>query len=510
MANILANRNNFIRWNRRYLKTQSSIDLSTLSGAVVASDSAGFDFADSGRELFVTDLVDNGIIHYSLSSAYDLSTLSYENFFATTATTPSEDFPFGIRVSNDGVSVDHVGIDNTRIFFAEMTTPYNISTYDELGNSPISVDNNPRDLKFINSSYYLVGQQNKRVYNNYTGSPDFFTIAETSTPIGIDFTSDGKKMFILGESEATIYEYDLPSPFDIENAILNTSYYTGLTNPSSLSFENGSFYVLSGTTLYELEAPSYERVAVPYGNEKQFDEISSCAVNLLNQDLISFYANIDLDDSSNFSSWRLDLLNSQGDTIVFDVATLSKDIISGSSFRFYVEDLEVPEVLPGGYYFAVRVDQNTLYESNMFKISTISPYALKVRFRNNVNILNFNYETLTSFKNEFRLRLVKRQGSPVANRIGYDLINGNFNPVRTTTGIKLKFVTDFYSLLDHEAWNSAIIQDLEIYNDETGTWESFTLPDGGVIEIEYEKNYPLGTGQVTLEQDNTYNSNKNV
>jgi len=542
ITSTLANRNNFIRWNKVSGLYSESLLPSIKVPPPVASNAfdisqlsieSSFSFGETtknglfikpdGTKLYALMVTGDLVKEYDFGTPFDASTLSFNQSYDPT----SEDTDFyGISFSSDGTRMYLGGNDNNEIFQYSLSTAWDISTasYSSfsyfMGAEQLSV----RDIYISDdgSKAFVCGASPSDTISEY----DFGTNFNISTLSHVQdasingneqirFDSTGTKLITSNSFPSGFSYYDVLVPFDVSSLSLNQ------TNSSFNS--QGVYFLDDGFTFFTNQGSIIRKRVIPndsirpkYGNESQYDDIDSVVVNFFKNDEISFYANLDsLEDNANFSSWRLDLVDAETfSTLYYGIGTLTKDIISGSDYRFYLDSLSIPTTWESGCYRMVIVDesnQSVLYISNPFKYSSqLAPYTEAIRFRNNVNILNFNYETLTSFKNEFRIRVVKRQGSPVANRIGYDLINGNFNPVRTTTGIKLKFVTDFYSLLDHEAWNSAIIQDLEIYNDETGTWESFTLPDGGVIEIEYEKNYPLGTGQVTLEQDNTYNSNKNV
>ena len=85
----------------------------------------------------------------------------------------------------------------------------------------------------------------------------------------------------------------------------------------------------------------------------QFTDVENQAVILVEEETFSFYANLDtLETDANFSNWHLDLLFDDFTTAVQDIGTLSKDVITGSSYRFY-SSFTIPELSNGCYYLAV-------------------------------------------------------------------------------------------------------------------------------------------------------------
>ena len=86
----------------------------------------------------------------------------------------------------------------------------------------------------------------------------------------------------------------------------------------------------------------------------------------------SFYNNSDeLEDNVNFNYWGLHLVHSDSFTVSFpNVATLSKDIISGTDYRWYLSSFEFPAAPIGCYRFVIEdmISGNILYISNEIKV----------------------------------------------------------------------------------------------------------------------------------------------
>lgn len=306
-----------------------------------------------------------------------------------------------------------------------------------------------------------------------------------------------------------MYSLDNGQTWASENATEDNSW-------QAVEFGNDGWIAISSNGTNRIMRNGFKDNPTKYGNENQYNDVDNCAVTLFCGDTFSFYANLDtLDNLGTFDSWRLDLVDANSFvTQYYGIASLSQDFIAGYDYRFYLDSYEVSSSFQEGTYRMVIVDtsdDSVIYISNQFNIAkSIAPYTKRIRYRNPLNILNFNYETLTSFKNEMRIDLVQRQPNYPTNRIGYTLVSGSFNPVRTTEGSNYEFITQAYEDLDHEAWSSSTIQTLEILNENSGLWEEFRRTADSNYDVEWNNNDPRGDGTIRLEQVNTFSSNRNV
>lgn len=203
----------------------TAFDLSTRPGASVGAGSVssetsaprGFCFSDNGLHLYVTDASNDRVYQYSLSTAWDISTISYTGNSVTAQNGAS-----CCVIHPDGTTLwaGFYGYPNVRVY--TMTTPYDLSTATE-----------------------------------GTVSPNLAT-----SPQSIGFNSDGTKFFSATD---TIYEYSLTTPYD-----LSTLSYGGInsgdlgTPKTAGDFSSNGLYFIAGGTSDDLV--------------KQFS-ISSTAVN---------------------------------------------------------------------------------------------------------------------------------------------------------------------------------------------------------------------------------------
>ena len=196
-----------------------------------------------------------------------------------------------------------------------------------------------------------------------------------------------------------------------------------------------------------------------------------------------------------------------------DIGTLTKDIISGSSYRFY-SSFVVPINLTAGacYYLAVvdATDSTVKYLSNKLIASNSIKSNMKlIRYRNDKNILNFNYESLSTLYNQFVIELAVIQSQYPTTRIGYDLVSGAFKEVRSTAGVNKKFITRSYNSDNHEAFNAATIHNTYQIS-EDGDWTTYTRTDDADYSVDWVDEFELAHGEITLQKDTTFASSKAI
>ena len=149
------------------------------------NDALMFRFNSNGTAMFVLDTKSTETIDkYSLTTAYDISTCTF-------VTGSSQDFGEGLEMRSFAFSNDGL-----KIFI-----------FDQDGNS------NKHSIKqySLSSSFDL---SNPTLTTDYIGhNGDLNSIEDFAQ--GLEFSSDGSKMFITGNNEDTILEFSLSNPFDL-------------------------------------------------------------------------------------------------------------------------------------------------------------------------------------------------------------------------------------------------------------------------------------------------------
>jgi hypothetical protein len=227
----------------------------------------------------------------------------------------------------------------------------------------------------------------------------------------------------------------------------------------------------------------------------------------------AFYNNADdLETNANFTYWGFDLVHSDTFTSVYDdVTTLSKDIISGSDYRWYADSFEFPSVPTGCYRFIIldTTDNSVLYISNEIEVTDSTDGLVYCKYRNAKNKENYNYETLTDFYNLFHVELKRRKPLNPKVTQGYDLSTGSFKRVRTTKTKTYEFVTGWFDEDEHDAMQDMVDHsDLQLVYE--GNFNAMNWPDDSEYAIEWQEDYEFIQASIRLEQNDKSTSYKAV
>ena len=144
-------------------------------------------FSSDGTKMFVTGSSSAEVHQYRLSAAFDASTRNFNGSFAGLVNV-GEIFPQDVTFSNDGTRMFVVGTGNgSRLHEYTLPVPFDVSA------------------KVLNAANFSVSAL---VLANTT------SISEESAPTGIAFSNDGTKMFVVGSTGRDVNEYALSVPFD--------------------------------------------------------------------------------------------------------------------------------------------------------------------------------------------------------------------------------------------------------------------------------------------------------
>ena len=167
----------------------------------------------------------------SVTNAYNLSSISYEDksFLASS----QESIPVGASFNNDGTKMYIVGVGSDAVYQYSLSTAFDVSTasYDSVSLSVSSQDTNPRTCIFNNdgTKMYVAGLITDRVYQYVlTTAYDLSTASydnknedvssEDTGLSGVAFNNDGTKMYISGDTTGDVFQYSLSTAFDVSTA----------------------------------------------------------------------------------------------------------------------------------------------------------------------------------------------------------------------------------------------------------------------------------------------------
>jgi DNA-binding beta-propeller fold protein YncE len=217
-----------------YYLSGASYDSVSFSVASQDSDSNSFYIKPDGTKFWIVGNTNNSIYEYTMSTAWDLSTASYAS---TSFSVGSQDTsPYGLSFKTDGTKMYMLGQINDTVYQYTLSTAWDISTasYDSISFSVASQETSPTNLFFKTdgTKIYIVGSIGNDVneYNlstawdistaSYNQTASF--TSEEATPLGATFNSDGTKMYIVGYTSDTVFEYDLSTAYDISTATYNS------------------------------------------------------------------------------------------------------------------------------------------------------------------------------------------------------------------------------------------------------------------------------------------------
>jgi len=217
----------------------------------------GVFFKTDGTKMFVAGSAGDDVNEYTLSTAYDVSTASYDSVFSVSA---QDSNVKGLFFKPDGTIMYIMGAQNNSVFQYTLSTAWDVSTasYASKSFSVSTQESSPEDVFFKpdGTKMYVVGANGDEV-NEYdlstawdvstcTYNQTFSVAAQDTGPRGVAFSDDGTQMFIAGDGGDDIIEYTLSTAWDISTASYTRNYVVSgqQTGISGLTFAN------SGTKLY--------------------------------------------------------------------------------------------------------------------------------------------------------------------------------------------------------------------------------------------------------------------
>ncbi len=293
------------------LTVNKKIKFSGTLGKVVSINNANtysnsFDFNANGSKLYSVGAAER-IYQFSLSENYNINTATYGNVFFNAG--GQDNLSYGIRLSSDGFNAYLAGDTNNRIFQYAMTTAFDVSTMSYSGKSFLTTSetSSPQDvsLNTNGTKMYVLDGLNDIIYQYTLATPYDANTAiydtksldlspQNTSNRSFGFNSDGTKFYSLGASSTKkVYQYSMATAFDISTATYDGVFFA--VNGVDLNI-TGVRLSNSDNSLY-LTGRSYNRIA-------QFDltiagDISSVASKPNTIDLSSIDSDV---NSSTFNS----------------------------------------------------------------------------------------------------------------------------------------------------------------------------------------------------------------
>jgi hypothetical protein len=228
---------------------------------LISEDSSvrGLAFSTDGTKMFVSGLTNpESLYQYSLSTPWDISTLSYDSKSFDPSTYVS--LPWEIFFSDDGNNLYISDTSSAKINQFSLGTAWDITTTTYVGYYGISnvrsayLTSDGKTL-FVNSANqdtirkFTLGTD----YDISTASYDFVSkaLTEAGTYYRFTFSSDGKKIWANNYNNRIVYQYSLSVAFDITSATYDSVTYdyssidSGTCYPFDVSPDGHYFYYWS-------------------------------------------------------------------------------------------------------------------------------------------------------------------------------------------------------------------------------------------------------------------------
>lgn len=232
---------------------------------------SSFVWATDGMKLFVVGQATDRIYQFSTSEAFNISQLTYDN--VSIPVNGQSTVPTSIGIKNTGDKIYLLDATTDGLYEYHLAEVNNISGMTYTGNNInlTSQESNPISFKFNNdgTKLYVIGTSTDTVYEYNIEIPydikrakftfSTFRYTQGGSPTSIEFSSDGNKLFISDNSNETIFSYDLPSPYDLNGFSYDNDNYSlsevGMPLSAQWGKNGKSLFVISNTTksLHEYE-----------------------------------------------------------------------------------------------------------------------------------------------------------------------------------------------------------------------------------------------------------------
>jgi len=207
----------------------TAYDVSTASASTLFSVASqeltplGMSFNSDGTKFYIIGSANDTVFQYSCSTAYSMATASYDSVSFSVASQSTN--PTDVTFNNDGTKM-YISSSNAStggVYQYSLSTAFNVSTasYDSVTLNTTAQENNQRAIAFNNdgTKLFIVGQQNDTVFEYaLTTAYDLSTASYSSTslsvtavvtePLGLTFKPDGTKMYLVSAGgNVAVYQY---------------------------------------------------------------------------------------------------------------------------------------------------------------------------------------------------------------------------------------------------------------------------------------------------------------
>ena len=350
----------------------------------------GLYFTDDGTQMFMVGASADEVNQYSLSTAWDLNTLTYVRVLALAETIPS-----GIFFKDDGYKMYIVGYGLDNVYEHTLTTAWDISSGTITHTEDISsVDSVPFGLFFKpdgTKMYFSAASNSKLAEYDLSTAWDLSTVSFNQYSPSIVsnarqpfFTSDGLKVFIPNNGTDVVTEYSLSTAWDVSTLsyVREFDVSSNEANPYVAAFKSDGtkMYVTGGSTATIYQYSTSQTTAtldLSTGSVFEITPTSDIQIGLSNPA-----------DSGTVSAATLLL---DGNSNTFDIANGSYDSVSFSTSTQTGSLRDIAFKPDGTKMYVVSSSNNYAYQyslSTAWDVSTASYDSVFINVSSKETILS--------------------------------------------------------------------------------------------------------------------------
>jgi DNA-binding beta-propeller fold protein YncE len=176
-------------------------------------------FSGDGLHFYIGGSSTDSIFQYDMTTAFDVSTASYSNYSLSVSS--QETTPASLGFNTTGTKMFVMGYSSDKVHSYDLSSAYDLSTasYNNVNFSVSSQETTPYGFAFnkTGSKMYVVGTGTDKIYE-YDLSTEFDlstcsynnvcsgALSSSTNPVSIYFSADARKMFIQTTADA-VYQY---------------------------------------------------------------------------------------------------------------------------------------------------------------------------------------------------------------------------------------------------------------------------------------------------------------
>lgn len=394
------------------LSTAWDVSTASYNGSLsVSTEDAGLYglwFKNDGTEVFITGLTNDKVFRYDLSTAWDVTSGSYSGVsFSVSA---QETSPVILTFSSDGTKMFSGGTVTDTIYQYSTGSTVTTGSFD-LSTGNYFTDTPSADVEYTFSNAGDVQSFQLEVTGNSAGydlssaaydSVSFSVSGQETGPIDATFKTDGTKMFLIGSTGDDVNEYDLSTAWDVSTAsfVQSFSVSTQETFPTGIDFKsdgakmyiignNDTVYQYSLSTAWDVSTASYDSVTLsvatemgsPRGLSFKDDGTKLYTMNSVDDTVYQYGLSTAWDVSSgSYDSKSFSVSTQTVEALGFDLShdgTSFVVVAGGADDAFYSYELSTAwDISTASYVTSLSATQDTSQQGVAFGNSGVKMYLI--------------------------------------------------------------------------------------------------------------------------------------